>query len=135
MILKFSWDGQQDVNSAFYSLSFEQCAQFLKAKTTEFQAFTISMIKDGIIMPWETCFVEFKNSAIKKKYPWVKYYLHYVSMPNMNSIANFLTQMLKIEHGVSVPFMKESYKKVAGWIGQVNLIKDYDCLILTLPLV
>jgi len=112
---------------------FDHGAQFFKARSAEFKDFINPMIKQGIIQHWNARFVEFENRAIIKRYNWNDDHQNYVGVPNMNSIAKYLSQGLKINLETKVKQIKKDQGKWQIIDDQGNNLGVYDFVIIAIP--
>lgn len=113
---------------------FDHGTQFFIVKTDTFKAFITPMIEKGIIERWDARFIEIENRKIMHKRQWEKDYPHYVGVPGMNAIAQYLSQGLKVELQTRVKFIhKNNHGQWTLKDDQENELGEYDWVILTLP--
>lgn len=75
---------------------FDYGAQYIKAKSKAFQHFLAPMIEVGVVKRWDANFVEIKNRQITHKRVWDDRFPHYVGVPEMAAIGEYLQEGLDV---------------------------------------
>lgn len=111
---------------------FDHGAQFFKARSPDFKSFINPMINAGVIARWDAKFVEIVNGEINFSGQWTEEYPHYVGVPGMNAIGQYLTKQHNIEYNKRVV----SLEKNQQWTIQTentSALENYDWVISSLP--
>lgn len=113
--------------------TFDHGAQFFKAKDPEFKHFLKPLIRNGVIQPWCGRFVEFNNNNILSKRYWDASNPHYVGVPNMNDIGQYLSKEIDLRTNSCIVKIE---KTAFGWIGFDrfhNKLGEFDWVIIATP--
>jgi renalase len=112
---------------------FDHGAQFFTAKDTNFKNFIKPLIKKKIIKSWDARFAEFIDNKILRTISWSEEYPHYVGVPGMNSIAQYLSTELNIKLNTKV---KKIVRNIYNWDlfdDDSNNLGKFDWVISTAP--
>ncbi len=115
------------------SYHFDHGTQFFKAKSNDFKAFIKPMIKEGVIDIWHGRFVEFEEGNIVKRRAWDAGFPHYVGVPGMNAIAQYLSRDLKIHLNTKVASIRKDHAHWLLFDDQDKTLGTYDWVISTIP--
>ena len=112
--------------------NFDHGAQFFTARTPQFKQFLKPLIKAGVIDIWNARFIEVRNNTITNRRQWNDDHPHYVGVPTMSSIGEYLAKNLNIKLNSEVSIRKS----IMGWEiidfdGKVA--GHYDWVISTVP--
>ena len=112
---------------------FDHGAQFFTAKDTNFMNFIGPLINKKIIKSWDARFAEFIGNKILRTISWSEEYPHYVGVPGMNSIAQYLSTELNIKLNTKV---KKIVRNTYNWElfdDDSNNLGKFDWVISTAP--
>lgn len=111
---------------------FDYGAQFFTAKTSPFQALVDEMQLQGVVDNWQGHFIEFDNTIICSQRAWDDDYPHYVGVPNMSAISEWMGQSLDIRYKTEVTLIE---RKAKAWhlYSDGLALGQYDWLVLTMP--
>lgn len=112
---------------------FDHGAQFLMAKTNEFASFIQPMIDANVIKPWFGRFVEFEQRKIIRQRQWCDDPAHYVGVPGMSAIGQYLAQGLDVRISVCVHSLQRSQSKWLLMDDQGQVLGEYDWVIAAVP--
>jgi predicted NAD/FAD-dependent oxidoreductase len=73
---------------------FDHGAQFFTAKHPAFVSLMQHLVQQGVVARWDARFVEIDDAQIKASRVWDSSYPHYVGVPNMAAIGQFLYAQL-----------------------------------------
>ncbi|MDC0126990.1 FAD-dependent oxidoreductase [Methylophilaceae bacterium] len=113
---------------------FDHGAQFFTAKTKSFKEFIEPLIRKNIIKRWDARFAEFKKNKILRSVTWDSEYPHYVGVPGMNSIPEYLSKGLNIKLNVKISKIIKNTNY--GWElfdDNLNNLGEFDWVISTAP--
>ena len=113
---------------------FDHGTQFFTAKDQNFKNFIAPLIKENVIKQWDARFAEFKNNKLLRRTTWDSEYPHYVGVPGMNSISQYLSKDLDITLNTKVNKMvKNSNNSWELFDDNLNNLGEYDWVISTAP--
>ena len=112
---------------------FDHGAQFFGAKTPDFNAFIAPMIQSGALKPWNARFVEIAGSSIMQLREWTDSYPHFVGVPGMNSVGNFLSQDLNIRLNTRVCSISKGERHWSLMADNSEFLGNFDWLLLAIP--
>ena len=73
---------------------FDHGAQFFTVKHPEFSDLISRLQEAGVVARWDARFVEVDGTEVKKSRAWENTFAHYVGVPDMSSVGQFLYQQL-----------------------------------------
>lgn len=111
---------------------FDYGAQFFTAKTAPFQALVNDMQSQGVVDDWQGHFIEFDHTTICSQRAWNDEYPHYVGVPNMSAMTQWMAQSLNVQYQSTISRIE---RKGKVWhLYEDNLeLGQFDWVILTMP--
>ena len=113
--------------------SFDHGAQFFSAKTPAFRQFLVPLLEAGVVADWQARFVELDNQTICSRRQWTGEFPHYVGMPDMASIGEWLSQGLSIQYNSPISQLHRTSDKWLLSDNQGHGRGEFDWVIVTLP--
>ncbi|WP_438971572.1 NAD(P)/FAD-dependent oxidoreductase [Methylophaga sp.] len=113
-------------------VDFDYGAQFFTAKTRPFQAMVDEMLSKGVVDIWQGHFIEFDHNQVCSERDWDEDYPHYVGIPDMSAIGQWMADPLKIFYETTVNKVE---KTDSGWqlSDGNNALGTFDWVVLTMP--
>jgi renalase len=87
--------------------SFDHGAQFFTAKSPAFKSFVNELESQAVIAEWHARFVELEPANAQSNRTWDHEFPHYVGIPAMNSIGQYLAKNLDIRFNQTVTGIKK----------------------------
>jgi len=113
---------------------FDHGAQFFIAKGSNFKKFIRPLIKNNIIKRWDACFAEFIGNKLLRTTSWDAEYPHYVGVPGMNAIAEYLSKELNVKLNTKVSkVVKNTVNNWELFDDHSNNLGKFDWVISTAP--
>jgi renalase len=112
---------------------FDHGAQYFTAKSRPFENFISPMIAKGIIGHWGARFVEFKKTKIIAQRNWNKGFPHYIGIPGMSAIGQYLSRGLAVNLNTRISSVKKDGEKWCVIDDLGNELGVYDWVVSTLP--
>ena len=112
---------------------FDHGAQFFKAQSPSFQKLIDPWLASGLIARWDARFVEIDQNQIRQSLLWDNFYPRYVGVPHMNSVAQALSQGLKLHLNTRVA---QLHRQENGWRlfdDQGSELGDFDWVVCAIP--
>lgn len=113
---------------------FDHGAQFFTAKNNDFRNFIAPLIKENIIQRWDARFAEFNNNTILRQNSWGAEYPHFVGVPDMNKIIQYLSKNLNVKLNKKINKITKNSKN--QWIlfdDNFNDLGSFDWVISSAP--
>lgn len=92
---------------------FDHGAQFFTARSGAFRRFLEPLIEDGVIAVWHARFAEFRRGERSAARRWTAEHPHYVGVPGMSAIGNYLATGLTVETAFRVERLERTGR---GWL-------------------
>jgi len=110
---------------------FDHGAQFFLARSKTFIDHIQPWIKQGVIAPWHATFAEIQDHTITTTRRWDETIPHYVGIPHMHALSEFLSKDMDIRFNHAVHSLSQEKK----WHihSNDNDIGPFDWVISTLP--
>ncbi len=112
---------------------FDHGAQYFKAKSRSFEDFIRPMITQGVIGRWDARFVEFRKNKIVAQRNWNEGSPHYIGIPGMSAIGEYLSRGLTINLNTRISSFKKEGEKWCLIDELGNELGVFDWIISTLP--
>ena len=114
--------------------TFDYGVQFFTAKNEKFKKFIQLLIDKKIIGIWNAKFVEINGNEITHKKDWSSHYPHYVGIPNMNAICEYLSNNIKTNLNIEVKRIEKSNNnKWQLFDSDSNHLGNFDWVICSTP--
>ncbi|MDP3609862.1 MAG: FAD-dependent oxidoreductase [Methylophilus sp.] len=118
--------------------TFDHGAQFFTVKHPEFAAFVHHLTQVGLVGSWDARFVEVDGTQVKKSRAWEETFPHYVGMPDMASVGQYLAaQLLQKNVAIRVNTQVTNIQKhEAKWRlmdASDNVLGNYDWVVTAIP--
>lgn len=134
VIFEKSWrPGGRVTTRSHDQSSFDHGAQFFTVHTLVFSEFLAPLVDAKVIVPWPARFVEMNGHQVVLSRIWSDEPCHYVGMPSMSHVGQYLAQGLKMIYDVEI---KKLQRQSGSWQlvdqnGQYYL--NFDWVILAVP--
>lgn len=118
--------------------TFDHGAQFFTVKHPEFAAFVHHLTQVGLVGSWDARFVEVDGTQVKKSRAWEETFPHYVGMPDMASVGQYLAAQL-LQKNVAIRVntqVTNIQKREAKWRlmdASDNVLGNYDWVVTAIP--
>jgi predicted NAD/FAD-dependent oxidoreductase len=113
--------------------AFDHGAQFFTAKSPEFQAQVAEWVQAGVVQSWNVRFAEFERDRIVATRDWDDERPHYVGVPGMRQIGNYLATGIDIELHTTVTALRRVGKEWRIETAGGNEFGPFDWVISTAP--
>ena len=112
--------------------SFDHGAQFFTAKKAAFKSFVKELESNGVVAQWNARFVELEPINIGSKRTWDAEFPHYVGIPAMNSIGQYLAKNLDVRFNQWVTGIR---KVESSWFVETSESEHgpFDWVLVTIP--
>ncbi|OED38828.1 hypothetical protein AB834_00550 [PVC group bacterium (ex Bugula neritina AB1)] len=111
---------------------FDHGAQYFTVRTQTFQSFIEPLIERGLIRSWTPRYVKFDGEKIVEFTKWTNKFPHYVGVPRMNQIVQYLSEGFNIFTHTKIKDLKRNDKwQLLNDKGK--LYDDFDWVISTIP--
>lgn len=114
-------------------LSVDHGAQFFTARSPQFQHFLTPLIEAGVVADWHADFVELESSRISAQRQWTEEFPHYVGVPDMAAIGDYLASGLKVHYQTRITGLKCHDGRWRVKDSDERERGSFDWVILTLP--
>jgi renalase len=112
---------------------FDHGAQYFKAKSLAFENFISPLIAQGVIGRWDARFAEIEKSEIINQLNWDEGSPHYVGIPGMSAIGEYLSRGLTVNFNTRIGSLKKSRDKWYLIDDSGNEVGGYDWVVSALP--
>lgn len=118
--------------------AFDHGAQFFTIKHPDFLAYINTLQAHGVVARWDARFVEVEGTHLKKSRAWEQNYPHYVGVPDMASVGQYLSQRL-LQSNVELHLnteVKAIHKRDDQWCltdAHDNALGSYDWVVTAIP--
>lgn len=112
--------------------SFDHGAQFFTAKKAAFKSFVNELESNAVVAQWNARFVELEPINIGSKRTWDDEFPHYVGIPAMNSIGQYLAKNLDVRFNQLVTGIR---KVESSWFVETSESQHgpFDWVLVTIP--
>jgi len=112
--------------------SFDHGAQFFTAKKEAFKSFVNELESNGVVAQWNARFVELEPINIDSKRTWDDEFPHYVGIPAMNSIGQYLAKNLDVRFNQLITGIR---KVESSWFVETSESEHgpFDWVLVTIP--
>lgn len=112
--------------------SFDHGAQFFTAKNPAFKSFVKELESQAVVAQWDARFVELEPTNAQSNRQWDNEFPHYVGIPAMNSIGQYLAQDLDVRFNQLITGIK---KVDLTWFLETSESEHgpFDWVIVTIP--
>lgn len=112
---------------------FDHGAQFFKAHSPAFKKLIDQWLAYGLVARWDARFVEIDRNQIIQSRQWDSFYPHYVGVPHMNTVAQALSQDLKLHLNTRVAQLKRHEHGWQVFDDQGSELGDFDWVVCAIP--
>lgn len=113
VVFEKSWRPGGRVTSRTYDeCTFDHGAQFFTVRTPAFSEFISPLVQAKVIEPWQARFVEIENNQVISSRQWSKDPAHYVGVPTMSEIGQYLARDLNVHYNIKIDCLDDSPE---GW--------------------
>lgn len=112
--------------------SFDHGAQFFTVKSKAFKQFVNGLEAHGVVARWDARFAEIRNARITAGRHWDDAYPHYVGIPGMHAIGEYLAKDLDVRLHHAIQSIQRAHNK---WIlnSAHASVGEYDWVVFAMP--
>jgi renalase len=123
---------------AHATYTFDHGAQFFTVKHPEFAALIHRLHEAGVVARWDARFVEVEGTHVKKSRAWEEAFPHYVGMPDMASVGQYLAAQLLQKNvpiclNTQVTSIQKGETKWRLMDASDNVLGHYDWVVTAIP--
>lgn len=135
---KFNQVSGRMATRKYEAYAFDHGAQFFTVKHPDFLAYINTLQAHGVVARWDARFVEVDGTYVKKSRAWEQSYPHYVGVPDMASVGQYLALKL-LQRNVELHLnteVKAIHKRDNQWCltdSHNNPLGSYDWVVTAIP--
>lgn len=116
------------------NLIYDNGAQFFTVRSKEFLKFLQPLLEKNIVQPWMGKFIEITNGEISNEKQWDSEHPHYVGVPGMQAIGEFLSKDIECVKNTQIcEIVPEESKKLSLISKENKKYVNFDWVITAIP--